>query len=118
METGALAAGGAPGKDAGAEEQQAPVAYLVIVRKGPSWSPADLEPLCRLLSKRFAGEIWAFGSYDADFRMQRFRVRVVNDERASNRIGRLLLVTREILRWAVELRTGRSGCCSYAFSIG
>jgi len=107
METGALAAGGAPGKDAGAEEQQAPVAYLVIVRKGPSWSPADLEPLCRLLSKRFAGEIWAFGSYDADFRMQRFRVRVVNDERASNRIGRLLLVTREILRWAVELRTAR-----------
>jgi glycosyltransferase involved in cell wall biosynthesis len=107
METGALTAVEASGNDSRAREQQAPVAYLVIVRKGPSWRPADLEPLCRLLSRRFVGEIWAFGSYDADFRMKRFRVRVVNDERASSRIGRLLLVTREILRWAVELRAAR-----------
>lgn len=107
METGALTAGEASGNDSGAEGQQAPVAYLVIVRKGPSWSRADLEPLCRLLSKRFVGEIWAFGSYDADFRMERFRVRVVNDERASSRIGRLFLVSREILRWAAELRAAR-----------
>lgn len=90
-----------------AAEQQTPVAYLVIVRKGPSWRPTDLEPLCRLLSKRFVGEIWAFGSYDADFRVDRFRVRVVNEERASSRVGRLFLITREILRWAVELRAAR-----------
>jgi glycosyltransferase involved in cell wall biosynthesis len=80
---------------------------LVIVRKGPSWSTADLEPLCRLLSRRFAGEIWAFGSYDADIRVDRFRVRVVNDERSSSHIGRLALTTRQILRWAAELRAAR-----------
>lgn len=87
--------------------EESPVAYLVIVRKGPSWSPGDLEPLCQLLSKRFEGEIWAFGSYDADVRVARFRVRVVNDERASSRIGRLFLTTREMLRWAAELRAAR-----------
>jgi glycosyltransferase involved in cell wall biosynthesis len=108
METGAITAGPAShDENSAAADQHALVAYLVIVRKGPSWRPADLEPLCRLLSKRFIGEIWAYGSYDADFRVDRFRVRVVNDERASSRIGRLLLVTREILRWAVELRAAR-----------
>jgi glycosyltransferase involved in cell wall biosynthesis len=87
--------------------QESPVAYLVIVRKGPSWSTADLEPLCQLLSRQFTGEIWAFGSYDADIRVDRFRVRVVNDERSSSRIGGLLLTTRQMLQWAVELRAAR-----------
>jgi glycosyltransferase involved in cell wall biosynthesis len=77
---------------------------LVIARKGPSWSTSDLEPLCRLLSRRFAGEIWAFGSYDADILIDRFRVRVVNDERSSSRMGALALTSRNMLRWAVELR--------------
>jgi glycosyltransferase involved in cell wall biosynthesis len=108
METGAITAGEAPGEDnSEAAEQQTPVAYLVIVRKGPSWKPADLEQLCRLLSERFVGEIWAFGSYEADFRVARFRVRVFNDERISSRVARLFLVTREMLRWAVELRATR-----------
>ncbi len=105
METRAITASRA--LDSVSADQPTPVAYLVIVRKGPSWRRADLEPLCRLLSKRFAGEIWAFGSYDADFRVDRFRVRVVNDERASSRVGRLWLVTRQMLRWAAELRAGR-----------
>jgi glycosyltransferase involved in cell wall biosynthesis len=105
METGAITAGeSSPDENSGATEPQAPVAYLVIVRKGPSWRRSDLEPLCRLLSKRFVGEIWAFGSYEADFRVDRFRVRVVNEERAPSRVGRLFLITREMLRWAAELR--------------
>jgi glycosyltransferase involved in cell wall biosynthesis len=87
--------------------RSSPLAFLVVVRKGPSWSPADLEPLCRLLSRRFAGEIWAFGSYDADIRVDRFRVRVVNDERSASHIGRLVLTTRQMLRWADELRAAR-----------
>jgi len=87
--------------------QQTPVAYLVIVRKGPTWSPADLEPLCRLLSTRFAGEIWAFGSYDADIRVARFRLRVVNEEQSSVRLINLLLSVRQILRWAGELRSAQ-----------
>jgi glycosyltransferase involved in cell wall biosynthesis len=92
----------------GLGQQETPVAYLVIVRKGPSWSTADLEPLCRLLSRRFAGEIWAFGSYDADTRVDCFRVRVVNEERSSSRFGRLALTTRQMLQWAVELRAART----------
>lgn len=103
-----MTAAAALGDDSSAAAgRQTRVAYLVIVRKGPSWRPADLEPMCRLLSRRFAGEIWAFGSYDADFRVDRFRVRVVNEERASRRVGRLYLVTREMLRWAAELRAAR-----------
>ena len=105
METGAIMTQrSSGGDDCSASEQAVLIAYLVIVRKGPTWSLADLEPLCRLLSKRFAGEIWAFGSYDADVRVARFRVRVVNDERLSSHIGRRVLATRQMLRWAVELR--------------
>jgi glycosyltransferase involved in cell wall biosynthesis len=109
MEATAVTVRDTPREDnSGLERQQTPVAYLVIVRKGPTWSPADLEPLCRLLSRRFAGEIWAFGSYDADIRVDRFRVRVVNDESSSSRVGRLFLATREMLRWAVELRAAQA----------
>jgi glycosyltransferase involved in cell wall biosynthesis len=106
MEAAAVGAALASRDDSFAR-QLVPVAFLVIVRKGPTWSPADLEPLCRLLSKRFTGEIWAFGSYDADIRVDRFRVRVVNDERSSSHIGRLALTTRQMLIWAGELRAAR-----------
>ena len=104
METAAVTVGDTPRGGSSELVRQEPVAYLVVVRKGPSWSTADLEPLCRLLSRRFAGEIWAFGSYDADIRVDRFRVRVVNDERSSSSIGRLMTASREMLRWGVELR--------------
>jgi hypothetical protein len=67
MEAAAVTVGDTSRDDnSGLARQETPVAYLVIVRKGPTWSPADLEPLCRLLSRRFIGEISAFGSYDAD----------------------------------------------------
>jgi glycosyltransferase involved in cell wall biosynthesis len=107
MEAAAVGEGEARGGRSVLASQSPPVAFLVIVRKGPTWAPADLEPLCRLLSKRFEGEIWAFGSYDADIRVDRFRVRVVNDERSSSHLGRLVLTTRQMLHWAVELRAAR-----------
>ena len=93
--------------NSGLELHQTPVAYLVIVRKGPTWSTADLEPLCRLLSKRFAGEIWAFGSYNADITVDRFRLRVVNEERTSSELVNILLSTRLMLQWTAELRERR-----------
>ena len=108
MEAAAVGAGEASrGDRPEIARQEAPVAHMVVVRKGPTWGPADLEPLCRLLSRRFVGEIWAFGSYDADIRVDRFRLRVVNEERSSSRVGRLFLTTREMLRWAAELRAAR-----------
>ncbi len=107
METSAVIADGSRGDDSGFAQHEAPVAYLVVVRKGPSWAPSDLEPLCRLLSKRFAGEIWAFGSYDADLQVERFRLRVVNEERSTIRFINRLLSARQMLRWTAELRAAR-----------
>jgi glycosyltransferase involved in cell wall biosynthesis len=108
MEAGAIMVDGSSHDDnLRTGDQRSPVAYLVIVRKGPTWSLSDLEPFCRLLSKEFAGEIWAFGSYDADVRVNRFRVRVVKDDESASRIRRLATITRRILRWATELRAAR-----------
>jgi glycosyltransferase involved in cell wall biosynthesis len=108
METSAVTAEDASRRDnARIARQESSLAYLIIVGKGPTWSPADLEPLCRLLSRRFVGEIWAFGSYDADIRVERFRLRVVNEERSSVRLINLLLSGRRMLRWAAELRSAR-----------
>jgi glycosyltransferase involved in cell wall biosynthesis len=108
MEATAVTEGGASCDDnSGFAHQRTAVAYLVIVRKGPTWSPADLEPLCRLLSRRFIGEVWAFGSYDADIRIDRFRLRVINEERSPVRLINLLLSARRMLRWGAELREAR-----------
>jgi glycosyltransferase involved in cell wall biosynthesis len=108
MEAGAIVAAGAERDDSPqTTELPTPVAYLVIVRKGPTWSLADLVPFCSLLSKRFTGEIWAFGSYDADVCIARFRVRVVKDDESASRIVRLATNTRRMLRWAAELRAAR-----------
>jgi glycosyltransferase involved in cell wall biosynthesis len=106
MEAAAVGAGDAASYF-GFARQEARVAYLVIVRKGPTWSSADLEPLCRLLSRRFSGEIWAFGSYDADVRVDRFRLRVVNEQRTSLHALNILLSTRRMMRWTDELRALR-----------
>lgn len=87
---------------------QPPVAYVVVVRKGPSWTPEDQRSFCELLSQRFAGEVWAFGSYDADIRIARIRLRVVN-ESSPLHVMNVLRFTRCTLRWMGELRrTGRS----------
>ncbi len=59
-------------------EAQPPLAYLVVIHKGPTWNQADLEPLCRLLSRRFTGEVWSFGTYEADRIIGRMRLRVAN----------------------------------------
>lgn len=107
METAALNdAEGALGDGSGMA-RATPIAYLVVVRKGPTWAPADLEPLCRLLSRRFVGEIWAFGSYDADIQVEGFRLRVVNEERSSIRLVNLMLSVRQMLRWAAQLHDSR-----------
>lgn len=92
-------------KTAGAvEEPEHPAsAYLVVVRKGPTWDLADIEPFCRLLSRRFTGEVWAFGSYEADVVIGRMHLRVVAErdfQPFANRV-RHFLRARE---WVRELR--------------
>lgn len=87
---------------------QLPVAYVVVVRKGPTWNPEDLRSFCELLSQRFAGEVWAFGSYEADIRIERIRLRVVQESSLLHVVN-LLRFTRQVCRWIEELRrAGRS----------
>lgn len=62
----------------------------------------DFAPECELLSKRFAGEYWSYGSYEADTQIGRIRLRVIKDRsqiRALNFLrfaGRVLRRTREL----------------------
>ena len=86
-------------------EVQPPLAYLVVVHKGPTWNPTDFEPLCRLLSRRFAGEVWSFGTYEADRVIGRMRLRVANRPLQKNLKGVCaLLRARE---WVEMLRAVR-----------
>lgn len=96
-----------PGDGAGENpEGQAPIAYLVVVHKGPTWNVSDIEPFCRLLSRRFAGEVWAFGSYTADTMIGRMRLRAVGTQPFRG-TANLLQFVRVSLGWMEELRAAR-----------
>lgn len=97
--TGAAGAG----LDGASSSAPPPAAYIVVVRKGPTWRLDDLRPFCELLSQRFSGEVWAFGSYDADVQIDRIRLRVVN-ESSSLHVLNVLRFARYALRWTRELR--------------
>ena len=85
-----------------------PLAYLVVVRKGPTWDLSDIEPYCRLLSRRFTGEVWAYGSYEADTVIGRMRLRVVADQPGHDIANRLRFV-RRARQWVEQLRAARPG---------
>ena len=84
------------------------MAYLVVVRKGPTWDLNDITPYCRLLSRRFTGEVWAYGSYETDAVIGRIRLRVVADHPFQDFANRLRFA-RRVLRWAEQLRKARPG---------
>ncbi len=81
-------------------------AYVIVVHKGPTWDVGDIEPYCHLLSKRFTGEVWAFGSYDGDTVIGRMRVRVVSEQPFRHFANRVRFV-RRALAWIEQLRTAR-----------
>lgn len=74
-----------------AQEQtpvEAPLAYLFKVVAGPTYKPEDFVlPTLQLLSRRFAGELWSYGSYEADICVGRMRLRVVKDAAEKPRIA-------------------------------
>jgi glycosyltransferase involved in cell wall biosynthesis len=74
-----------------------------MVREGPTYSLEDLEPICRLLSERFQGELWSYGSYEADVQVGRLRIRVVKD-RSPRRFVNFVSFARAVLSRARELR--------------
>jgi glycosyltransferase involved in cell wall biosynthesis len=86
----------------------APLAYLFVVREGPTYSLADLAPECELLSQRFSGEFWSYGSYEADTQIGRMRLRVVKD-RSENRAVNFFRFARQVLRRARESRSAHTG---------
>lgn len=83
-----------------------PMAYLVVVRKGPTWELSDMEQFCRLLSRRFIGEVWAHGSYEVDTVIGRMRLRVVDEQLGQNTTNRVRFI-RAIRRWVEQLRSAR-----------
>jgi glycosyltransferase involved in cell wall biosynthesis len=83
-----------------------PLAYLFRIIWGPTYRPDDYEPELRLLSQRFAGELWGYGSYDADTCIGRMRLRVVKDRSRVSQLNQLRFA-RAVLRRARELRSMR-----------
>jgi glycosyltransferase involved in cell wall biosynthesis len=80
----------------------APLAFLFMIRVGPTYTIGDLAPECELLSRRFAGEFWSYGSYEADQQIGRIRLRVVKDA-SSIPIVNFLRFARRVMRRAAEL---------------
>lgn len=76
---------------------QQPLAYLFMLREGPTYSLGDMAPECELLSQRFTGEYWSYGSYEADTQIGRIRVRVVKDRTAIRAVN-FLRFARAVLR--------------------
>lgn len=84
-----------------------PLAYLFMIREGPTYSPGDLAPECELLSQRFAGEFWSYGSYESDAQIGRIRLRVVKDCSRFRAFNFLHFALR-VLQRARELRACRT----------
>jgi glycosyltransferase involved in cell wall biosynthesis len=74
-----------------------------MVREGPTYSLDDLEATCRLLSQHFRGELWSYGSYEANVEVGRMRIRVVKD-RSLRKLINFVPFARAVLRRARELR--------------
>ncbi len=81
-----------------------PLAYLFMVREGPTYSLEDLEAICKLLSQHFQGELWSYGSYEADVEVGRMRVRVIKD-RSRRKLINFSRFALAVLGRARELRT-------------
>ncbi len=85
-----------------------PLAYLFMVREGPTYSLEDLEATCRLLSQQFRGELWSYGSYEADVEVGRMRIRVIKD-RSRRKLVNFSRFALAVLARARKLRTARPG---------
>ena len=106
MEADALSRGAATQGPRSPAEAPIPAAYAVVIHKGPTWSLSDIEPYCRMLSGRFEGEVWAFGSYDAEAVIGRMRLRVIAGHSGRTMANRLRFA-RHTLRWIEALRRAR-----------
>lgn len=82
------------------------VTHLFMLITGPTYSMEEHEPLCKLLSQRFTGELWTFGSYEADVVIGNIHLRVIR-ERSKSRVLDFARFARSVVRRACELRRAR-----------
>lgn len=80
-----------------------PRAYLLNVVEGPTHHPEEHLPALRLLSERFAGELWSYGTYQADLEVGRMRLRVIKNP-YRDRLRNYLHFAQHVQRRARELR--------------
>ena len=84
-------------------QRELPLAYLFMVKMGPTHAPQEFEPMLRLLSRRFVGEVWSYGSYEGDFEYGRFSLHVMK-ERPRLRLTNYPRFVYRVLRRARELQ--------------
>ncbi len=77
-----------------------------MIQAGYTYAAENLEPLCRVLSQQFTGELWSYGSYEADLELGRIRLRVVKDRSPVPALNFINFACRVAQR-AFELRTSR-----------
>jgi hypothetical protein len=77
-----------------------------MIQAGSTYAAENLEPLCRVLSQQFTGELWSYGSYEADLEIGRMRLRVVKDRTPVPALNFINFVYR-VVRRVFELRTSR-----------
>jgi len=87
---------------------EATLAYLFMIREGPTHALGEFAPECELLSQRFAGEYWSYGSIEADVQIGRIRLRVVKD-RSRFRVFNFLRFAGQVMHRAEELKANPVG---------
>jgi glycosyltransferase involved in cell wall biosynthesis len=93
-------------KDAVIRDEQ--TTYLFMIVSGPSYDIGAWEWVCTLLSQRFRGEMWAYGSYAADRVFGQIRLHVVQ-QRSDNRFTSFCRYVVRVVRRAYQLRRDRPG---------
>jgi glycosyltransferase involved in cell wall biosynthesis len=74
-----------------------------MIRVGPTHALGEFAPECELLSQRFAGEFWSYGSFEADVQIGRFHLRVVKDH-SRYRLFNFLRFAGDVRRRVAEFK--------------
>jgi glycosyltransferase involved in cell wall biosynthesis len=77
--------------------------YLLFLKPGPSNSLTDIEPHATVLSRRFRGELWTHGCYEADRTIASFRLRVIQVKKEGS-ISAYLAFWKGVMGRAAQLR--------------
>jgi glycosyltransferase involved in cell wall biosynthesis len=82
--------------------------HLVVLKEGPSHSLEDIQPHCEVLAKRFTGELWTYGGYDADIPVGGMRLRVIG-QRNRGKFSSYFAFSRVVMSRGEELKREKLG---------